>query len=100
MRRIAFAPKPKWPSRSGINSMIDLSGKVVIITGASRGIGAATALVFARAGARGIVINYKRDREAAAQVAAECRQSGAEVLIHRADVSRLGAVEKLVRATV
>jgi 3-oxoacyl-[acyl-carrier protein] reductase len=78
--------------------MIDLSGKVAIITGASRGIGAATALMFARAGARGIVVNYKRNREAAERVAAECRQSGADALVHRADVSRLAAVEKMVGA--
>jgi 3-oxoacyl-[acyl-carrier protein] reductase len=80
--------------------MIDFSGKVIMITGASRGIGAATALMFARAGARGIVVNYKSNREAAEQVAAVCRQSGADVLVHRADVSRPAAVEKMVSASV
>jgi 3-oxoacyl-[acyl-carrier protein] reductase len=80
--------------------MIDLSGKVTLITGASRGIGAATALMFAQAGARAIVINYRRNREAAQQVAAECKQHGADVLVHRADVSRFAAVEKMVNATV
>lgn len=80
--------------------MIDLSGKVALITGASRGIGAATALMFAQAGTRGIVINYKRNREAAESVAEQCKQFGADVLVHRADVSRLAAVEKMVKATV
>src|SRR5438105_15492377 len=80
--------------------MIDLSGKVALITGASRGIGAASAAMFARAGARGIVINYKRNREAAEAVAEQCKQLGADVLVHRADVSRLAAVEKMVTATV
>ena len=80
--------------------MIDLTGKVVLVTGASRGIGAATAVMFAQAGARGILINYKRDRAAAEQVAAACKQFGADVLIHRADVSRLAAVEKMIGAVI
>ena len=80
--------------------MITLSGKVALITGGSRGIGAATAKMFARAGVRGVVINYKHDREAAEQVAAACQQAGADTLIHRADVSRPAAVEKMVGATV
>src|SRR5689334_19737376 len=80
--------------------MIDLSGKVTLITGASRGIGAATAAMFARAGARGLVINYKQNREAAEQVAAECKQLGADALVHRADVSRLAAVGRMINATV
>jgi 3-oxoacyl-[acyl-carrier protein] reductase len=80
--------------------MIDLSGKVALITGASRGIGAATAVMFARAGARGLVINYKSNRAAAEAVAAECRQFGAGVVVYRADVSRLAAVEKMINQTV
>jgi 3-oxoacyl-[acyl-carrier protein] reductase len=80
--------------------MIDLSGKAALITGASRGIGAATALMFARAGARGLVINYKSNRDAAESVAAECRQLGAEAVVYRADVSRLAAVEKMVKQAV
>jgi 3-oxoacyl-[acyl-carrier protein] reductase len=80
--------------------MIDLSGKVTLITGASRGIGAATAIIFARAKARGIVINYNRNRESAEAVAQQCKQLGADIFVHRADVSRLAAVEKMVNATV
>jgi 3-oxoacyl-[acyl-carrier protein] reductase len=78
--------------------MISLAGKVALITGASRGIGAATAVLFARAGARGLVINYKSNRAAAEAVAAECRRHGADAFVHRADVSRLAAVEKMVAA--
>jgi 3-oxoacyl-[acyl-carrier protein] reductase len=75
--------------------MIDLTGKVAIITGASRGIGAATAILFAKAGVRGIVINYHRDKAAAERVASRCEESGAEVLLVRADVSRPAFVEKM-----
>ncbi|HJQ26191.1 MAG TPA: SDR family NAD(P)-dependent oxidoreductase [Blastocatellia bacterium] len=80
--------------------MINLTGKVALITGASRGIGAATALMLARAGARGIVVNYRRDRAAAAAVAAACQAAGAAVLVHRADVSRVRAVNRMIDATV
>src|SRR5690242_10972279 len=104
MKRTAFSRSPRWPSPPAINprdqSMIDLSGKVALITGASRGIGAATAVMFARAGARGLVINYKSNREAAEAVAAECKELGADAVIHRADVSRLAAVEKMINRAV
>ena len=75
--------------------MITLTGKVAIITGASRGIGAATAILFARAGARGIVINDQKDKAAAESVAARCMELGAEVLLVRADVSRPAEVKKM-----
>jgi 3-oxoacyl-[acyl-carrier protein] reductase len=80
--------------------MINLAGKVAIITGASRGIGAATAIKFAQAGIRGLVLNYNRDRDAARRVASECEQLGAEAVTVRADVSRLAAVEKVIQTAV
>jgi 3-oxoacyl-[acyl-carrier protein] reductase len=75
--------------------MINLNGKTAIITGASRGIGAATAILFAKAGARAIVINYQKDKAAAELVATRCEALGAEVLMVRADVSRPTFVEKM-----
>jgi 3-oxoacyl-[acyl-carrier protein] reductase len=80
--------------------MIDLTGKVALITGASRGIGAAAAIKFAQAGIRGLVINYNRHRNAAQQVAASCEQFGAETMLIRADVSRVAAVEKMIGTTI
>jgi 3-oxoacyl-[acyl-carrier protein] reductase len=77
--------------------MIDLSCKTAIITGASRGIGAATAIKFAQAGGRGLTLNYNRDRDAANRVADLCKEQGAEVQTVRADVSHPSEVEKLVR---
>jgi len=76
--------------------MINLAGKVALITGASRGIGAATAIKFAEAGIRGLVINYHRDKDAAEQVAASCQQLGSEAIVARADVSNVAAVEKMI----
>jgi 3-oxoacyl-[acyl-carrier protein] reductase len=80
--------------------MINLSNKVAIITGASRGIGAATAILFAKAGIRAVVINYNRDRDAAEHVVGECESFGAAALPIRADVSRVAAVDRMVEKTV
>ena len=80
--------------------MINLTGKVAIITGASRGIGAATAVKFAQAGIRALVINYNRDRVAAQLVADECQKHGARAIPLRADVSRVASVDRLVQTTI
>lgn len=60
--------------------------KVLLITGSSRGIGAATALLAAREGYR-ICINYHSDHAAAEQVCAQVRELGAQVIAVQADVS-------------
>lgn len=80
--------------------MINLTGKVAIITGASRGIGAATAVKFAEAGIRGMVISFNRERQAAEQVAAECKKLGAQAITLRADVSRVAAVDRMVQTAL
>ena len=49
---------------------------------------------------RGLVINYNRDQNGARLIAAQCEQLGAEAVTLRADVSRLQAVEEMVRATI
>ncbi|RWU21008.1 oxidoreductase [Pseudomonas alkylphenolica] len=59
---------------------------VIVITGASRGIGAATARLAAREGYR-ICINYVSDDQAAQRVLAEVRELGAEAIAVKADVS-------------
>ena len=60
--------------------------KVIIITGGSRGIGAATALLAARQGYR-VCINYHADDESAQRVLAQVRELGAEAIAVRADAS-------------
>ncbi len=64
-----------------------MNRKVCVITGSSSGIGAATARLFAGNG-WDVVVNYSRDAAPAAQVADECRQLGAEVVIVKADISK------------
>ncbi|HLG15472.1 MAG TPA: SDR family NAD(P)-dependent oxidoreductase [Blastocatellia bacterium] len=80
--------------------MTHLKGKIAVITGASRGIGAATAVRFAQAGIRGLVLNYHRARESASTVAANCQALGADVMLARADVARPRAVSKMIRRAV
>lgn len=80
--------------------MINLAGRTAIITGASRGIGAATAIKFAEAGTGGIVINYNKDSKAASRVAAQCEKLGARTLVVRADVSRPSSVEKMIARAI
>lgn len=75
--------------------MISFADQVVLITGASRGIGAATALRFARAGARGVVVHYHRDREAALRVAREVELAGTEALIAGGDISSEAEVRSI-----
>lgn len=77
--------------------MIDLKGKVVLITGASRGIGRSCAVEMARAGAD-VAINYHRHAEDAEAVAAQVRGLGREALVWQADVADRQAVEEMVAA--
>src|SRR5947209_12255872 len=66
---------------------------VVVITGASSGIGRATALEFAREGAN--LVLAARSRENLEETAQKCRKLGAQVLVVPTDVSRENEVEAL-----
>jgi NAD(P)-dependent dehydrogenase (short-subunit alcohol dehydrogenase family) len=76
---------------------MQFSGKVVLVTGAQQGIGRATALAFAAAGAD-VAINWLDDETAAAAVADGVRAAGRRTLLHQADVARLDAVRAMVTA--
>src|SRR5512138_2680674 len=56
----------------------ELVGKSVLVTGASRGIGAATAIAFAKHGARRVVIHYGSYKEGADEIVAAIRETGTE----------------------
>ncbi len=72
---------------------ISLEGKVAVVTGGSRGIGAAIVKLFWKAGAS-VVFSYRKDRAAAARVVAECDDQ--HVLAVKADVSRMKDSEALI----
>lgn len=76
-----------------------LQHKVVLLTGASTGIGAAAALAFARAGAR-LALHYNASEQAATAVADNARTLGAEVLLVRGDLTDPTCVPGIVDKTV
>jgi 3-oxoacyl-[acyl-carrier protein] reductase len=75
--------------------MISLAGKAVVITGGSRGIGAAAVKLFAEAGAD-VVFSYQKNREAAEQVQQEASKRGTRVESFKADLSKMPDAKKLI----
>jgi 3-oxoacyl-[acyl-carrier protein] reductase len=75
------------------------NGKVAIVTGASRGIGAAIARRLAREGVV-VIVGYSRNSEAALQVVAEIERAGGEAEAIQADVADLDQVKRLFRETI
>ncbi len=71
--------------------------KIAIITGGSRGIGAATSRLAAKAG-YDVCLNYATDREAADQVVAECQTHGARAIAVQADIAIPQQVDALFAA--
>ena len=76
--------------------MGNLSGKTALVTGASRGIGRATALVLATAGAQ-VVVHYGRGADEAEAVVAEIRKAGGRADAVGADLSAPDGAHKLAR---
>jgi NADP-dependent 3-hydroxy acid dehydrogenase YdfG len=78
--------------------MADPRNQVVVVTGASSGIGEAAALAFGRAGAKVVLAARRRDRLEAAAKAIEALGGGAEALPVAADLSRLEDIQALIAA--
>ncbi|MGZ9816742.1 SDR family oxidoreductase [Peribacillus simplex] len=75
--------------------MKKFQGKVVLVTGASRGIGASIARAFAREGAL-VIINYLQNHEAAEQVAKDCTKLGGEGWAIQGDVTSESSVKQMI----
>ena len=77
----------------------ELAGKVALVTGGSRGIGAGIALELAKKGAS-VAINYARDPNAAEKVVQEIKALGIHAAAFQADLTQVEAIETLFRQVV
>jgi NAD(P)-dependent dehydrogenase (short-subunit alcohol dehydrogenase family) len=75
-----------------------LNGKVALVTGGSRGVGAATVEALARAGAH-VVVNYRNKAKRGEEVAAAARALGMRAIAVGADVTEPGDVARMVAST-
>jgi 3-oxoacyl-[acyl-carrier protein] reductase len=87
-------------SKKGINSMVSkkLTGKVGIVTGASKGIGAGIAKYLAAEGAA-VVVNYASSKEGAEQVVNEITKEGGKAIAVQGDVAKQKDIERLFAET-
>ena len=79
--------------------MINLKGKVTLITGGSRGIGRAIALLFAKAGSN-LVVNYRTDRGEPLDIIAEAERLGVRAIGIKADVGDRKQVDAMVQQAI
>jgi 3-oxoacyl-[acyl-carrier protein] reductase len=75
--------------------MQELEGKVALVTGGSRGIGAAAAIALARAGTH-VAVNYRSHKEEADKVSSTIRAAGRRAISVHADVSDSAAVRNMI----
>src|SRR5712692_3792804 len=74
---------------------VSLAGKVALVSGGSRGIGRAAAILLAQAGAR-VALGYQRDEKAAEEVRASIGQAKGQAVAIREDLSRWDQARHLV----
>jgi len=77
----------------------DLKNKVVLVTGASTGIGAAAAIAFAQNGAK-VVVHYNKSKAEAEKVAAQAEKAGGKAILAAGDVTDSAVCKKLIEQTV
>lgn len=70
-------------------------GKIVLVTGSSRGIGRATAMAFAKEGAN-VVVNYVKNKTAGNNVVAEIKKLGVDAVAIQADVANEDDVQRMI----
>jgi 3-oxoacyl-[acyl-carrier protein] reductase len=78
---------------------MNFQNKIVIVTGSSRGIGAAIAKAFAAEGAS-VIVNYIQNEAAAEDVVADCKEAGGDALAIKADVTSEADIHGLIEQTL
>jgi 3-oxoacyl-[acyl-carrier protein] reductase len=78
---------------------MNIKGKAAVITGASRGVGAATALMLARGGCS-VLINYSNSKEAAEKVRTEAESAGVTAILFQGDVADDSVCRAMMQAAV
>jgi 3-oxoacyl-[acyl-carrier protein] reductase len=94
MRILPRAFGPDFKGAMSMAEQVTLAGKTALVTGASRGIGAAISTHLARAGAT-VLLNYARSEEAARTVAQQIQSEGGKAHLIQADVSKASEVDAL-----
>jgi NAD(P)-dependent dehydrogenase (short-subunit alcohol dehydrogenase family) len=90
----------KWAQNNNKRKSMSKDGLCVIVTGSASGLGAATAGILAKGGAR-IVVNYSNSKNEAEATAEACRKAGAaEVVVVQGDVARDEDCQRIVAAAV
>jgi len=74
----------------------EFEGKTALVTGASRGIGAATAVALARQRTRRVLVHYSSYRQGAEETAAAIERAGAECILMQADLGRLEGIHSFI----
>jgi 3-oxoacyl-[acyl-carrier protein] reductase len=82
-----------------MHNYLDLTGKVALVTGASSGIGAATAVVLADLGAH-VAIGYHRNQKGAEEVRAKIAATGAKAVAIQADMRHSAQIARMVQSAV
>lgn len=81
------------------NDNLSLEGRIAVVTGASRGIGRATALELANRGAA-IVVNYRQSAGSAEELVSKIEADGGKALAFQADVSDFQQAQSLIKAAI
>jgi len=79
---------------------MDVKGKVIVVTGASSGIGEATARQFAKEGAKVVLAARRLDRLESLAQEINAMGTGAETLVVQADLSKLEDIQSLINQTL